>query len=237
LNVFKSTQAGNAAAFKEVSKSEETRTRILEAALALFREQGFDRTTMRDIAARAEVATGAAYYYYASKDAIVMDFYDRSCAEMLPHAQAAVKHAKRLEQCLRLSIAAKLEYFAPNRGVLRALLRNGADPKHPVSPFSAETRAIRDADIALFERMLVDSEVRIPSDLKPHLPPVLWIFQMGVILFWVVDESPAQANTARLLELSTKSVAALIRLSALPLMRPVRRTAIEMIQLVQGSGE
>jgi AcrR family transcriptional regulator len=229
--------AARASSPKETPKSEETRARIFEAALALFREEGFDRATMRDIAARAEVSTGAAYYYYASKDAIVMDFYDQSCAAMQPQAEAAVEEAKGLEERLRLSIAAKLEYFAPNRGVLRALLRNGADPKHPLSPFSAETKVIRDADIALFQRILVDCGVRIPRDLEPHLPGVLWFFQMGVILFWVVDESPAQAKTARLLELSTMSVAALIRLSALPLMRPVRKTAIELIQLVKGSGE
>ena len=222
---------------KEVSKSEETRTRILEAALALFREEGFDRATMRDIAVRADVATGAAYYYYASKDAIIMDFYDRSSAAMRPQAEAAIEKAKGLEERLRFSIAAKLEYFASNRNVLRALLRNGADPNHPLSPFSVETKAIRDADIALFQRMLVNCEVRIPRDLEPHLPAVLWFFQMGVILFWVVDESSSQARTVRLLNLSTRSVAALIRLSALPLMRPVRKTAIELIELVKGSVE
>ena len=37
---------------------------------------------MRGIAERAGVATGAAYYYYASKDAIVMDFYERACDQM-----------------------------------------------------------------------------------------------------------------------------------------------------------
>jgi AcrR family transcriptional regulator len=56
------------------SKAEATAGKILDAALALFREQGFDAATMRGIAERAEVATGAAYYYYPSKDAIVMDF-------------------------------------------------------------------------------------------------------------------------------------------------------------------
>ena len=67
---------------KVTAKAEETGRRILEAALELFRQDGSDTATMRDIARKAEVATGAAYYYYLSKDAIVMDFYQRSCAEM-----------------------------------------------------------------------------------------------------------------------------------------------------------
>src|ERR1700682_1065840 len=192
---------------KVTPKSEETGLRILDAALELFRQEGFDAATMRDIAQKARVATGAAYYYYPSKDAIVMDFYQRSCAEMQPKIEAALGQATGLEVRLRELIHVKLAHFAPNRGVLRALLRNGADPRHPLSPFSAETKEIRDIDIGWFRRILVDCGIRIPRDLEPHLPGVLWFFQMGVIFFWVIDESPDQARTARLLDLAAKSVA------------------------------
>ncbi len=125
-------------------------------------------------------------------------------------------------------------HFAPNRGVLRALLRNGADPKHPLSPFSPETKAIREIDIAWFGRILEDCGTRIPRDLEPHLPGVLWFFQMGVIFFWLIDESPHQSRTTHLLELATKSVATLIKVSALPLMRPVRKSALQLIEVVKG---
>ena len=218
---------------KSLSKSEETRQRILQAALTLFQERGFDAATMREIAAAAEVATGAAYYYFPSKEAIVMDFYLRSCEEMQPAIEGALKNAKGLEARLRELIGVKLAYFSPNKGVLRTLLRNGADPKNPLSPFSPETKAIRDIDIAWFRTILADCGVRIPPDLGPLLPGVLWFFQMGVIFFWVIDESPGQERSYRLLSLATKSVATLIRLSALPLMRPVRKAAIALIDVVQ----
>ena len=42
---------------KVTPKAEETGLKILEAALTLFREEGFDKATMRDIAAKAGVAT------------------------------------------------------------------------------------------------------------------------------------------------------------------------------------
>jgi AcrR family transcriptional regulator len=219
---------------KTTPKAEETGLRILDSALELFRQEGFDTATMRDIAARAGVATGAAYYYYPSKDAIVMAFYERSCEEMQPRIEAALAGVSGLEKRLRELILVKLAYFAPNRGVLRALLRNGADPKYPLSPFSPQTKPIRDIDLAWFRRILTDCGTRIPKDLDPHLPRVLWFFQMGVIFFWVIDESPAQARTGRLLELATKSVAFLIKASALPLMRPLRKAALEMIEVVAG---
>jgi AcrR family transcriptional regulator len=221
-------------AAKTATKSEETGLKILNAALELFRQQGFETATMRDIAQKAGVATGAAYYYYPSKDAIVMDFYRRSCAAMQPHIGETLDRSRGLETRLRELIRVKLDQFAPNRAVLRALLRNGADPRHPLSPFSEETKEIRDIDIAWFERILVDCGTRIPNDLAPSLPGVLWFFQMGVILFWVIDESPGQARTSKLLDLSCKAVATLIRLSALPLMRPVRKTALQLIEIVKG---
>jgi AcrR family transcriptional regulator len=229
LNTFKTMPPT-----KTTSKAEETGLRILDAALELFRQEGFDTATMRDIARKAGVATGAAYYYYPSKDAIVMGFYQRANAEMQSKIEAALSDVNGLEKRLCEVIRVKLAHFAPNRGVLRALLRNGADPKHPLSPFSPQTKEIRDIDMAWFRRILVDCGVRVPRDLEPHLPGVLWFFQMGVIFFWVIDESANQTRTERLLDLAAKSVTALIRVSALPLMRPVRKTAIELIEIVKG---
>lgn len=220
---------------KATPKAEETRLRILDSALELFRQNGFDTATMRDIAERAGVATGAAYYYYPSKDAIVMDFYQRSCAEMQPKIEAALEQTKGLENRLRELIRIKLVHFAPNRGVLRTLLRSGADPKSPLSPFSPETKEIRGIDTTWFRRILVDCGVRIPHDLEPHLPEVLWFFQMGVIFFWVIDESRNQSRTARLLDLASKSVTTLIRVSSLPLMRSVRKSALQLIEVVKGA--
>src|SRR4051794_29815811 len=93
-------------------KSEETGLRILEAALALFREEGFDKATMRDIAQKAGVATGAAYYYYPSKEAMVMDFYQRSCMQLQSTIGSAVEQERDFEVRLREVIRAKLVHFA-----------------------------------------------------------------------------------------------------------------------------
>jgi AcrR family transcriptional regulator len=218
----------------KTSKSEATASKILDAALALFREQGFEAATMRAIAERAGVATGAAYYYYASKDAIIMDFYQRSCEQMQEELRLALTTVKSLEDGLRELIRIKLTHFAPNRDVLRALLRNGADPKYPLSPFSADTKQVRDLDISWFHHVIRQSGVSVPRDLAPRLPGMLWFFQMGVILFWVTDDSARQERTERLLPLACKVIASLVRFSSLPLMRPLRKPVLELIEIVVG---
>jgi len=213
-------------------KAEATAARILKSALELFREEGFDNATMRTIAERAGVATGAAYYYYPSKTAIVMDFYQRACAEMQEIIRTRLESVNDLEAGLTELIRIKLSYFEPNRNVLRALLRNGAEPKDPLSPFSAETKEIRDLDISWFQHVIREGAVRVPRDLASHLPRILWFFQMGVILFWVTDDSPRQSRTEKLLPLACKVVASLIRISSFPLMRPLRKPVLEVVRII-----
>jgi AcrR family transcriptional regulator len=179
------------------------------------------------------VATGAAYYYFESKDAIVQAFYAMASAAMQPRIEAAVTAEKGLEKRLRAILRTKTEYFLPFRAVLRALLRNGADPSHPLSPFSEQTKAIRDADIAWFGRIVEDCGIAVPRDLAPHLPSVLWLYQMGVIFFWVTDESEGQARTHKLIDLSARAVTQLVKLSSLPLTRPIRKAAIDLIETVR----
>jgi AcrR family transcriptional regulator len=213
-------------------KAGETRNRILTAALNLFREKGFDQTTMRDIARAADVAIGAAYYYFESKEALVMAFYHQANETLHEQIEAALRRKTDLKARLRTVVDVKIEYFGPNRKFLGALLRHAADPEHALSPFSAATRDIRERDMQHFAEALEGANLRLPDDLRPHLPKLLWLYQMGLILFWIYDRSPEQARTERLVDKSLGIVAGLLKLSKSPFMRPVRKTAIELLEAV-----
>ncbi|WP_190094034.1 TetR/AcrR family transcriptional regulator, partial [Streptomyces melanogenes] len=90
------------------AKGEQTRTLILETAMRLFQELGYDKTTMRAIAKEAGVSVGNAYYYFAGKEHLIQGFYDRIAAEH----QAAVRDVLDRESDLEARLA----------GVLRAWL-------------------------------------------------------------------------------------------------------------------
>jgi AcrR family transcriptional regulator len=216
----------------KTSKGEETRSRILLAALRLFRERGFDETTMRDIARAAQVAIGAAYYYFDSKEGLVMAFYGEASQTMHEQIEAALGRKIDLKARLRAVIDVKFEYFGPNRKFLGALLRHAADPEHPLSPFSGQTREIRERDMQHFSSALEGSNLNVPDDLKPHLPHLLWLYQMSLILFWIYDRSPLQARTEKLVDKSIGIVAGILKLSKSPFLRPVRRMAIELLEAV-----
>jgi AcrR family transcriptional regulator len=217
----------------KTKKSEETRTRILDAALEVFRERGFERATMREIAAASGVAQGAAYYYFESKEAIVMGFYERAQAEMLPRIEQQMGRSRLLEHLLRAIISTKFEVFAPDRKLLGALSAH-ADPEHPLSPFSKETEAIRAQDIAFFERAVANAGVKLPANLTPYLPRLLWMYQMGLILFWVYDKSAGQRRTEVLYDKTLKMVMVGIKLAANPFLRPLHKLAAELLEVIYG---
>jgi AcrR family transcriptional regulator len=54
-----------------------TRERILDVALDLFTDQGFDGTSMREIAERLDISKPAIYYHFASKEDILMALHMR----------------------------------------------------------------------------------------------------------------------------------------------------------------
>lgn len=211
-------------------KAEETRNRILDAALRLFRERGFAETTMRDVAAEAGVATGAAYYYYRSKEELVLAFYVRTDQEARELFAAALAKSKKLDRRMRGLIEAKFAQFAEHRALLTALLKAGVDPRDPLSPFGDETRPVREENIAWYARALEGSDVKLPADVAADVPRLLWLYHMGIIYLWITDDSPGQARTRRILDATLDLVVQLLKAASLPFMGPLRKRAVRVIR-------
>jgi len=210
-------------------KAEETRRRILGAALDLFQERGFGETTMRDIAGRAGVATGAAYYYFASKEQLVFAFYAETQEEIEGLVEGPLAASRDFRARVRAVLTLKLEQFRPHRSFLGALFRTAADPESPLSPFGESTAEIRDRAVALFDRALTGSDLKVAADLRPHLPRLLWLYQMGLILFFIHDRSPGQRRTWQLLDKSLDILVGALRISRFRVMAPVRRSALDLL--------
>jgi AcrR family transcriptional regulator len=213
-------------------RAEDTRRKIYEAAMEMFREKGFEQTTMRDVAAKAGVALGGAYYYFSSKEAIVLNFYQEMQEGSHEEIMASIAAEKKLKDRLRCVLEKRFALLAPNRKFCDALFRHAPDSQDPLSPFSEETRPIRERAFEHLQFAVEGGEVKIPSDLKPKLPYLLWLYQMGLILFWLYDRSEKQQRTQALMEKSLGLLVTLLKLSSLPLMKPVRKTMLELVETI-----
>lgn len=201
-------------------KAEQTRRTIVDAAMRLFRSQGYDGTTMRAIATEAGVSTGNAYYYFGSKEHLIQAFYDQvqeAHAAAVAEAFEAPAFGARLSAVLHawVDVAADYHEFAGG------FFKNAADPASPLSPFSDESRAAREMSVDLFRRVVDGSDLKVAKGLRTELPELLWLLQMGVVLFWVYDASPGQARTRRLIDGVVPLVDRLARLTRLPVVRGV----------------
>ena len=214
--------------FKTItSKGEDTRDRIYNAALTLFRERGFDATTMRDVAAAAGMSLGAAYHYFPSKDAIVLAYYDHVSKE---HGRRVITEAapqKSLGARLGVAVRTKLEILRNDRPLMGALLRFAGDPRHPLSFFGPATRQHRLESMAAFSIAIGDEP--LPEDLARLAPVALWALHMGLLLFFLHDSSAGAKRTAALTTGAIDLIVLAFKLARLPLLRSLRRRIVTLL--------
>ncbi|MER6719083.1 TetR/AcrR family transcriptional regulator [Streptomyces halstedii] len=210
-------------------KSEQTRTLILETALRLFEERGYDRTTMRAVAQEAGVSVGNAYYYFGSKEHLVQGFYDRIAADHAAAVRPVLDGDPDLAVRIRGVLLGWLDVAQPYHRFAAQFFRNAADPESPLSPFSEDSAAAREAVISLHERCLSGSSTRYAPELGRELPQLMWLMQMGLVLFWVYDRSDGAARSRRLVERTAPLAARAIALSRFRVLRPLVRQLHEVL--------
>ena len=212
-------------------KGEQSRTAILDQALRLFRRKGFDNTTMREIAGQAGAALGAAYYYFPGKEAIVQAYYDTVQREHERRVGAALAgHESKLRDRLGIVFHSKLDILQDDRKLLGTIFRYTGEPEHPLSVLGPATREKREQSVAVFGLALGDEG--LPKDIRDLLPTALWALHMGILIFFIYDNSRAQHRTRKLTDGALDLVVGMIRLVKSPLLKPVRGKLLALLREV-----
>ena len=210
------------------TKGEQTRTAIFQTALELFRDHGFDSTTMQDIADAAGIAKSAAYYYFPSKEAIVTAYYDaiqteqeRVCAEIF---------AQTTDLRLRLEAAlmTKFDLAANDRKLLGVIFRYAGEPAHPLSCLGPATADVRHRAMRSFSQALAAE--RLPKDLEQILPLALWSLQMGLLVLFLYDSTKGEQRTRKLAAGALNLTHKLLTLAKLPVLKPVRTSLLTLLR-------
>ncbi|HEX2300823.1 MAG TPA: helix-turn-helix domain-containing protein [Pseudonocardiaceae bacterium] len=104
---------------------------MVEAALRLFRERGYVRTTMRAVAQAAGVSVGNAYYYFRSKEELVQGFYDQLAADHVAAAAEALTTGRTLGERLRGTLLAWLDVAELYHALAGRFFAAAAQPGNP----------------------------------------------------------------------------------------------------------
>ena len=220
-----------------VSKGDQTKALILDTALEMFRERGYEQTTMRAIAKKAGVSLGNAYYYFSSKEYLIQAFYQRLHEDQLAVSLPALEHEETLKARLLTVMRLKIETMRPYHQFAGVLFKTAAHPRSPLNPFSDESDPVREASIQLFAKVIEGTKARIPKDLAAELPYLLWVYHMGIVLFWIHDQSPKHRRTYRLINRTVDLVDRLIHLASNPFMRPLRKQALKLLDELRDAAE
>jgi AcrR family transcriptional regulator len=215
-------------------KGEQTRAQILDTALRLFRERGYEETTMRAIAEEAGVSLGNAYYYFKSKEHLIQAFYERTHHEHLAASREVLDRERGLRERLLGVMRAKLDTIMPYHQFSGILFKTAADPKSPLNPFSEDSLPVRQQSTELFAEVVTGADTRLTAELTAELPNLLWVYHMGIILYWIHDKSPGCEKSYRLMDRSVKLVLRLASLFQFPLLRPFLRELLGMVSDLRG---
>jgi len=176
-----------------------TRQKILDVARRLFRQNGFEASTTRDIAVAAGIATGTVFNYFPTKESIVKDFV----VEGLKAARKDFGQSRRedasLEEDLFLHVSTGLRQLKKCRSYLQPVLETTLCPVARRGSDEAAD-AIRADHLEMMQEIV---GAHMPGQsLSPMAFQLYWTLYTGLLAFWATDDSPKQEDARAMLDQS-----------------------------------
>lgn len=182
------------------TKGERTREHIFRTALALFTEKGYDATTMRDIAQRAECSLGLTYRYYDRKEELILEVYNRLTVALAEEI-AALPPAPLAEQFVTV-MRSHLVRIGKYREALIGAVGQMLTPTSPVAVLGEKTEQTRKIGMDAFLTLVRNTSDAPNVKQERDVALLLFVLHFGILLFWFYDRSPNQQASEEILGLA-----------------------------------
>lgn len=174
-----------------------TREKILQVAQRLFHDEGFDQTTIRDIAAEVGMATGTLFNYFSSKEEVVVALAEEAIHDAEREFEKKRRAGASFGEDLFLQVATQLRRLRRLRRFILPAIETGlSSPWFSGARQSGSTLA-QDQMEAVAE---IAREHQIDPERWPTVSPIYWALYVGVLTFWAHDKSPRQEDTLAMLD-------------------------------------
>jgi AcrR family transcriptional regulator len=189
---------------KRERNKEQTKERILAAALASFQERGLEATTTREISRRAGIAEGTLFNYFKTKEDLALYFFQKETSDLIEWFQAQTQLKKApLPEKLFAIVHRQLEYIEAYEDFIGAVFFRALQPTSVLSPLSIESQELRLKYLRFIREVLAEAEDKgeIPrvGDLGAY---AFGLFYMGIVTHWLHDKSRGKQKTLALLDRS-----------------------------------
>ena len=185
------------------SQQDKTRRHILRTAADLITLQGYDATTMKQLAREAGIGDATIYKYFPTKERILLEYFELNIADALKQLDDTAGLAEyTLQEKLQLLVDGVLEGLLPDREfveIARAIVRK--------SPFvmvrdDMQSQHLLKERVAAFIAEAQSSGEIAPCDFKNLIGGLFTDYLFAVILYWLKDESDEFSDTTQLVDLT-----------------------------------
>jgi AcrR family transcriptional regulator len=159
----------------------DSRQEILRTAARLFQQQGYDATSMNDVAAALKLSKGGLYHHFQSKDEILFDLMDHAMEITQERVINPVRDIADPEERLRMLIRLHIEVVLSvrDREITVMLHEN-----HPLSPSLRRRINTRKKDYVHFVENLI-AEVQRARQSKGTISPRAAAFALLGMINWI----------------------------------------------------
>jgi AcrR family transcriptional regulator len=187
---------------KREKNKEQTKERILRAALELFREKGFEGTTTKEISRRSGIAEGTLFNYFKTKEDLALYFFQKETEGLIKWFRADARLQKApLSEKLFAIIHRQLEYIEPYEDFIGAVFWRSFQPTSTLSPLSFESQELRLKYLRFIREVLAEAEETEEIPRAGGLGAyAVGLFYLGVVAYWLQDGSRRKQKTLGLLD-------------------------------------
>ena len=185
------------------SKQGETRRLIIRTAVDLLTEQGYDATTMKQIARTANIGDATIYKYFPTKEKLLIGYCELTIEDVLRDTAALPDLDQYgLHERLQLLVDGVLETMLGDREFVQ-LTRDivGRSPLLMMRDGMPGQQALKQHVATLLAEAEQRGEI-VPCDFKDMIAGYFADYLFSVIVYWLKDDTEEFSNTTQLVELT-----------------------------------
>ena len=189
----------------KVSKEEKDKTRrqLIEAAVDVITEKGYSKATMRAIAREAGVGDATIYNYFPSKEKLLYGYFEDGHRNLIKSMREIDDfNTFTFQEQLQTYMESGLDRMTADREFVQEAFKLAYSS--PMSSISNSMVARRLFIGAVTDMLTAAIEVgELPEQpFQDFLPALLWDYYLGIVAYWLKDDSPGFVRTSELLDLS-----------------------------------